>query len=170
MSADAPLLEITSHIDGKNAKVRVYPDRVEWDKAGKVSGAKVTAGILTAGASFAATGARSRRGAGSDMLLMDAIQGVTTRRDTVLNDVVVLHSSSGVIEMRCSKKEAASMKELILAVKRGAYSQPVSTQPASPPPPVQPSWPANWYPDPHNDGLLRYWDGARWTEHTHPKG
>ncbi|MFC8537698.1 phospholipid scramblase-related protein [Streptomyces sp. NPDC057249] len=30
---------------------------------------------------------------------------------------------------------------------------------------------AGWYPDPHGDPqLLRYWDGSRWTEHTHPAG
>lgn len=28
---------------------------------------------------------------------------------------------------------------------------------------------AGWFPDPHGaPQLLRYWDGARWTEHTHP--
>ncbi|MCC2321249.1 DUF4041 domain-containing protein [Cellulomonas xiejunii] len=25
--------------------------------------------------------------------------------------------------------------------------------------------PANWYPDPHVPGQVRYWDGAHWTEH-----
>jgi uncharacterized RDD family membrane protein YckC len=34
-------------------------------------------------------------------------------------------------------------------------------QPASPPMP-----PANWYPDPSGHARLRYWDGARWTDHT----
>ena len=30
---------------------------------------------------------------------------------------------------------------------------------------------AGWYPDPHGaPQLLRYWDGSRWTEHTHPAG
>lgn len=27
--------------------------------------------------------------------------------------------------------------------------------------------PAGWYPNPDNDGRLRYWDGERWTEHYH---
>ncbi|PPG49046.1 DUF4041 domain-containing protein [Rathayibacter sp. AY2B3] len=28
--------------------------------------------------------------------------------------------------------------------------------------------PAAWYPDPTDAALLRYWDGAAWTAHTHP--
>jgi hypothetical protein len=28
--------------------------------------------------------------------------------------------------------------------------------------------PAGWHPDPIVGGQLRYWDGSRWTEHTHP--
>lgn len=30
------------------------------------------------------------------------------------------------------------------------------------PPPVTP---ASWYPDPVSPGVVRYWDGLRWTEH-----
>ncbi len=26
---------------------------------------------------------------------------------------------------------------------------------------------AGWFPDPHNPGQLRYWNGSTWTEHTH---
>lgn len=26
--------------------------------------------------------------------------------------------------------------------------------------------PPNWYPDPSSEGLVRWWDGGRWTEHT----
>lgn len=28
--------------------------------------------------------------------------------------------------------------------------------------------PANWYPDPHVPGQMRYWDGAQWTQHVTP--
>ena len=30
------------------------------------------------------------------------------------------------------------------------------------------STPAGWYPDPSHHAQLRWWDGQRWTEHTHP--
>lgn len=34
---------------------------------------------------------------------------------------------------------------------------------------MQSNVPAGWHPDPHGaPQLLRYWDGSRWTEHTHP--
>ncbi|MFE9727962.1 phospholipid scramblase-related protein [Streptomyces sp. NPDC005794] len=34
---------------------------------------------------------------------------------------------------------------------------------------TQSNVPAGWHPDPHGaPQLLRYWDGSRWTEHTHP--
>ncbi|WP_226924695.1 DUF2510 domain-containing protein [Georgenia satyanarayanai] len=30
------------------------------------------------------------------------------------------------------------------------------------------SAPADWYPDPHQAGSLRYWDGTTWTAHVRP--
>jgi uncharacterized RDD family membrane protein YckC len=40
------------------------------------------------------------------------------------------------------------------------------TAPQQPPPATSPMPPANWYPDPSGQARLRYWDGARWTDHT----
>jgi hypothetical protein len=41
-------------------------------------------------------------------------------------------------------------------------AQPAAPQPAAP----QASFPADWYPDPHGQARLRYWDGTAWTGHT----
>lgn len=30
--------------------------------------------------------------------------------------------------------------------------------------------PAGWHPDPQNPSQLRWWDGYRWSQHTHPVG
>ncbi|WP_261393052.1 DUF2510 domain-containing protein [Rhodococcus sp. BP22] len=40
----------------------------------------------------------------------------------------------------------------------------IAGQGVSPPPPHTP--PPGWHPDPSEPGLLRYWDGTQWTEHT----
>ncbi len=36
--------------------------------------------------------------------------------------------------------------------------------------PQTPQTPAGWYPDPHQAGSQRYWDGSAWTEHRHSAG
>jgi uncharacterized RDD family membrane protein YckC len=41
-----------------------------------------------------------------------------------------------------------------------------TTGPAPQPPQAQGEQKADWYPDPHGQARLRYWDGQRWTEHT----
>lgn len=33
---------------------------------------------------------------------------------------------------------------------------------------AEPAAAAGWYPDPAGSGLLRHWDGGRWTEHVMP--
>jgi uncharacterized RDD family membrane protein YckC len=44
---------------------------------------------------------------------------------------------------------------------------PASKPPEPPPLPAPASGPpADWYPDPHGQKRLRYWDGAAWTDHT----
>ncbi|WP_201308843.1 SHOCT domain-containing protein [Puerhibacterium puerhi] len=115
--SDAPLLELTSHIAGKNATVRVYPDRVEWERGKTVSGGKVTAAVLTAGVSALATGLRTRRGAGTEVIVMDAITSVTTRRDSMFNDVVSVITGGNTIDMRVSRDEGERLKSTILAAK-----------------------------------------------------
>jgi hypothetical protein len=44
--------------------------------------------------------------------------------------------------------------------------EPAETQPAGNDHPD--SYPSGWYADYADPDILRYWDGAEWTEHTHP--
>ena len=53
----------------------------------------------------------------------------------------------------------------------GQYGGPPSGAPVYGSPPQDAGAPAeqhkaDWYPDPHGEARLRYWDGQRWTEHT----
>lgn len=54
------------------------------------------------------------------------------------------------------------------SISSGELAQPQAplSRATQPPPPPLP--PADWYADPHHVARLRYWDGARWTEHTAP--
>jgi len=170
MSNDAPILEVESHIQGKNAQVRVYRDRVEWERQGGVSGAKMTAAVFTVGISLAATGVRGRKGAATEFIPMKSITSVTTRRDSMVNEIVSIITPGNTIDLRCSKRDAEQLKSVILDGIMGRLDvAPVATPAASPAIPAPPSGPpAGWYADPHGTaGLMRYWDGAHWTEHTH---
>ena len=165
--SDAPLFEIESHVDGKNARVRAYRDRVEWERGKAVSGAKLTAAVMTMGMSAVVTGGvKSRKGAGTEVIPMRSITSVITRRESIMNDVVSVITSGNTIDMRCSKKEAERLKSLILDGIMGRLDTPapaaVAAAPmAPPPPPPTPILPSNWYPDQRGaQGLLRYWDGT----------
>lgn len=48
------------------------------------------------------------------------------------------------------------------------WNAPPTTGPPPPQPPQQQggAQAADWYPDPHGQARLRYWDGQRWTDHT----
>lgn len=84
------LMTFTSHIAGKNAKVRVYPDRIEWQRAGSA---------------LSLTG----RGRGSEMIPMRQVTSVATRKDG-LRTVVSIITSGNTIDMRVGRGEAEQIK------------------------------------------------------------
>jgi len=109
---DGALLKFKSHIDGKNADVAIYSDRIEWHLARGVSKGKVTAGIMTGGLSMLATGVKNGK-SGSQMIPVKGITGVTTKRDGMINTIVSVTSSSSSIGFRVSHKEAEQMRQLL---------------------------------------------------------
>jgi hypothetical protein len=47
-----------------------------------------------------------------------------------------------------------------------AESPPINSQPANAS--QEDTFPSGWYTDYADSSVLRYWDGAEWTEHVHP--
>lgn len=115
----APLHTFTSHTSGKNARVSIYPDRLEWELARGVSGGKITAGIMTAGLSLLATGVKNGK-TGSEMIPIRQITSVLTKRDGVLNTIVSVVTAGNVVDFRVSHAEAKVVRDtlnrLMLAV------------------------------------------------------
>lgn len=130
-----PLLTFTSHIAGKNARVSIYPDRVEWIKPRGISGGKITAGIMTAGTSLLLTGVKGGN-SGTEMIPVKNMSSITTKRDGMLNTVVSVITSGNTVDFRVSHSEAKQVKEVLTSLIMGThYSQqkqaePVASQPA----------------------------------------
>lgn len=113
-----PIMELTSHIEGKNATVRLFADRVEWERKGAMSGgAKAALGVATAGLSLFATGVGSKRD--TQMIPVRSIAGVSTRREGLRFTVVALATPAGELGFRVSHREAeafaGAVRGLLLA-------------------------------------------------------
>lgn len=137
--ADAsPLYETTSHIDGKNAKVRLWPDRLEWERARGISAGKITAGIMTGGASLLATGVKGGKDA-YDMVLLKNVSNVANRKDGLLYHLVEVQTATGAavntVSFRVGRDEAARFRQAILNAMQALSAQasaPVVIQQATP--------------------------------------
>jgi len=159
MSDDQPLLVFTSHIEGKNAKVSIYRDRVEWLKPRGVSGGKVTAGIMTGGLSLLATGVKNGK-SGTEMIPVKSISSVATKRDGLLNTIVSVITSGNTIDFRVAHAEAAQVKETLTRLLLGTH--PALT--AAPGQSVaNDANPPRWILQ--SDGRHRWWAGYQWTDH-----
>lgn len=126
-----PLAVFTSHIGGKNAQVAVFPDRVEWAWRGWLgTGAKAGLAVATMGMSYAATGVRGKRG--QEVIPVRAITYVS-RRTHRLQDLVVVGSSAGEVEMRVSRAEADWLVPTLTALSQGVHpSQQPQVQQVAP--------------------------------------
>lgn len=102
---DQPLHQFESHIGGKNARVQIFPDRIEWEKPRSRS---LMATAATFGANYLA-----KRGIDTEMIPMRSISSVATKRDGMLNTVVQVITSGNTIDFRVSHKEAEQVREIL---------------------------------------------------------
>jgi hypothetical protein len=137
---DTCLHDFESHVAGKNARVRIYPDRIEWGQKGKVSKGKAALGAMTVGISLAATGVRT--GGSTEMIPIKAITSVTTEKDGLRNYKVKLIASGNTVDMRVSKTEAEVVKDTLTRLMLGSHptqQQPAVQTPAAPAPMPEPA-------------------------------
>ena len=117
--AEEPLMQFTSHIDGKNAKVSIYEDRIEWGRTGlKVPGGAAGA-VFTGGLTLMATSRRKD----SNMIPIRQIQGVTTHKAGLSYTTVRVATAGDAVAFRVSKREAEQFKSTILRL----MSQPMQS-------------------------------------------
>ena len=99
------LHQFESHVGGKNAKVQIYADRIEWEKPRSRS---LMATTMTLGANYL-----SKRGIDTEMIPMKNITSVATKRDGMLNTLVQVITSGNTIDFRVSHKEAAEVRAIL---------------------------------------------------------
>lgn len=163
-----PLLTFKSHIEGKNADVHVYADRIEWAKEGHLGrGAKLALGAATLGTSLLKTGVGGKT-QGTEMIPIKSISSVTTSKDGLRFMKVSAICSGNTIDFRVSSGEAQRVKDLLTSLVLGSHPaqqgpQPQSYAPPAPAPPP-PSAPPAWASDPAGRHEHRWWDGSRWTD------
>jgi len=137
--SSTPLMTFKSHIEGKNADVAIYHDRIEWSRPRGMSAKKLTAGFLTGGASLLATGVRGSD-AGTEMIPVRNIASVVTKRDGFMFTKVVVVASGNNIDFRVPHDAAPGIKalltDLILGKVPGPEQAPVPTAPAPAPQPA----------------------------------
>lgn len=140
-----PLLQFKSHIDGKNADVSIFGDRIEWAQHGRLV-----------------------RGKDSNMIPLKSVSSVTTKRDGLVNTIVNVHAGAQAIGFRVGHGQAAQVKDTITQLLLGGTPAPAAAAPPPPPPPSStppppPAPPAGWMADPTGRHELRYWTGAGWS-------
>lgn len=109
-----PLMSFTSHVQGKNARVELFPDRIEWSKKGSTA-ARATAATLTVGLSLLG-GRKEER----ETVLLKAVTNVSAKRDGLMNSVVTVTTAGGAVGFRCSHGEAEQLKSEMLRLMAAA--------------------------------------------------
>lgn len=107
---EQPLMEFTSHIEGRNAKVAIYSDRIEWGRTGYRPAGGAKAAVLTLGMSLAVPS----RHRDTNMIPVRQIQGVSTHKGGLGLTTVRVATAGDATEFRVTKREAEDVKGLLL--------------------------------------------------------
>jgi len=125
------LMEFTSHVAGRNARVAIYHDRIEWGRSSWRPSGGASAAVLTGGLSLALPGSRRD----TNMIPVRHIQGVTTHREGMRFTVVKVATAADVVEFRVGRAEAEQIKATITGLMLGGSAPGVpaagSAAPAS---------------------------------------
>lgn len=169
-----PTLEFESLIDGRDATIRVFEDRIEWTKP-MLSPVKVASAVYSFGLTAATEGVQSSKHEKIKRLPMRSIRSVTSKQVTDIRyKVTVIRSSGKRLELRCIRPDAEEFVRLVRDGISGRFGRGRTpkqkpgtvVQAELTPPPASQSLPAGWYADAQDPDLDRWWDGTRWTEHT----
>jgi hypothetical protein len=152
-----PILEVKSRDEGRNADVRLFPDRIERVLQKKF-------------------GSIGRAHQDAEVIPIKNVSSVQAKKDGLAYTKVTLFASGNTIEFRLSHAHAQQFRDAVTQLVLGSHpsqqaapaNAPVGSAPPPPPPP--PAQPAGWHPDPSKRHELRYFDGARWTEHVSDQG
>jgi len=101
--SEKPLFEFTSHVDGKNARVQIWPDRIEWTRS-SLSALKVATGV-----GFL-TGFTNKD---TNMVPIKQVTSVASKKGMGVNTVVTVNTAGGALDFRVSHKEAAQAREVL---------------------------------------------------------
>jgi hypothetical protein len=119
-----PLATFTSHIAGRNARISIWPDRVESVRPGRLLTTNillVVLAICTIGLALLAPSCRPRFSAlDSQMLPIRSIQSVSSHRETVHTLVTLTAGPNSTMEMRVSQSEAEQIESLIRKLMLGS--------------------------------------------------
>ena len=109
---DAPIYEVMTMGEGKNARVTLWPDRLEWERGRGISSGKIWAGIMTGGLSLAVTGVRGNKDA-FETLPLSAISSVSLRKGDG-GQIVSVSTAGGDIDFLVSRQNAADFRLAII--------------------------------------------------------
>lgn len=104
------LARFKSKIEGKNADVAIYVDRLEWAQAGMLGGRK-----------------------GAHVIPIKSISSVTTKKDGFTNTKVTAITTGSTIDFRVSHADAEMVKNTLTSLILGSH--PAQTGALPPPPP-----------------------------------